>query len=405
MGEVMRRYWMPACLAAELPKPDDPPVRVRLLGEDLVAYRDSTGAVGLVDAFCAHRRAPLFFGRNEESGLRCVYHGWKYDATGQCVDLPSEPEFSHMREHVKIKAYPTHEAGGLIWTYMGPAEHRPPVPDYEWLRIPEEYFKISKVEQACNYLQGVEGGIDTAHSSFLHNNDLQNPNQLRLYDKHPELEVELTDYGFRYVGIRHISEDQSYIRGYQFIMPVQKLQGNFLDFYGREQNPLTIYGHLWVPKDDRTTDVYNFNYAVDDRAEVTDEWYAKNERSAGRGPEAYVPGTFRMKQNLENDFLIDREVQKTRTYTGISGVNTQDVAIQEGMGAIEDRSLEFLGTTDKAISACRQLLLEAADEIEGGIEPRGIEPDASREVRGADLIVPRGVPWRDAMKEAFVSVW
>ena len=270
---------------------------------------------------------------------------------------------------------------------------------------PRGVLQISKVEQACNYLQGVEGGIDTAHSSFLHNNDLQNPNQLRLYDKHPELEVDITDYGFRYVGIRHISEDQSYIRGYQFIMPVQKLQGNFLDFYGKEQRPRTIYGHLWVPKDDEHTDVYNFNYGVDDSAQVTAEWYERNERSAGRGAAAYEPGSFRMRQNLANDFLIDREVQRTRTYTGIAGVNTQDVAIQEGMGPVEDRSREFLGTTDKAIVACRQLLLEAVEELESGIALRGTEPEAARDVRGADLIVPRGVPWRDAMKEALVAVW
>ena len=311
-----------------------------------------------------------------------------------------------MREHVKITAYPTHEAGGLIWTYMGPDEHRPAVPDYEWLRIPEEYFKISKVEQACNYLQGVEGGIDTAHSSFLHNNDLQNPNQLRLYDKHPELEVDITDYGFRYVGIRHISEDQSYIRGYQFIMPVQKLQGNFLDFYGKEQRLQNVYGHLWVPMDDEHTSIYNLRYSRSPQAgELTAELQEKFEEATGRGQDNYVEGSFRLKQNLANDFLIDREVQRTQTYTGIAGGNSQDVAIQEGMGPVEDRSREFLGTTDKAIVACRQLLLEAVEELESGIALRGTEPEAARDVRGADLIVPRGVPWQDALKANLAAAW
>jgi phenylpropionate dioxygenase-like ring-hydroxylating dioxygenase large terminal subunit len=406
MGEVMRRYWMPACLASEIPQPDDPPVRVRLLGENLVAFRDTSGAVGLVDALCAHRRAPLFFGRNEECGLRCVYHGWKYDTTGQCVDLPSEPEFSHMRQHARIKAYPTYEAGGLIWTYMGPIEHQPPVPDYEWLRIPSTHFKISKVEQACNYLQGIEGGIDTAHSSFLHNEDLSNNGLLRNRDRHPELDVEITEYGFRYVGIRNISEEQSYIRGYQFIMPVQKLQGAFLTFAGTPSKVECIYGHCWVPADDEHTIVYSIRYSRSPQhGELTAELFEEYERHTGRGKEHFVPGTFRLIRNLDNDFLIDREMQRTKTFTGIAGVNTQDVAIQEGMGPIEDRSEEYLGTTDKAIVACRQLLLEAADEVEAGIVPRGVEPEVSRDVRGADLVAPKGVPWQDVMKDALMAVW
>jgi phthalate 4,5-dioxygenase oxygenase subunit len=405
MGNVMRRYWLPACLASEVPEPDCPPVRVRMLGEDLVAFRDSSGVVGLVDAFCAHRRAPLFFGRNEECGLRCVYHGWKYDASGQCVDLPSEPEISQMRRHVRITAYPTFEGGGVVWTYMGPESVRPDVPDYEWLRVPSSHFRISKVEQACNYLQAVEGGIDTAHSSFLHNNDLANPNQLRLYDKHPVLDVELTDYGFRYVGIRHISDDQDYLRGYQFIMPVQKLQGNFVDFYGNDHETPLVYGHVWVPIDDEHTMIYNLSYTKDPSIALTAEFFEEDERSNGRAPEHYVPGTFRLVRNLSNDFLVDRDVQRTRTYTGIEGGNTQDVAIQEGMGAIEERSLEFLGTTDRAIVACRMLLLEAASEVERGEDPRGIDSAAAHDVRGADLIVPRDQPWRDAMKDVLSAVW
>jgi phthalate 4,5-dioxygenase oxygenase subunit len=189
-------------------------------------------------------------------------------------------------------------------------------------------------------------------------------------------------------------------------MPVQKLQGNFLDYYGKQQNLQNVYGHLWVPMDDGHTSIYNLRYSRSPEAgEMTAELQEFYEHRTGRGKDHFIPGTFRLIRNLENDFLIDRELQRTETYTGISGVNTQDVAIQEGMGPIEDRSLEFLGTTDKAIVACRQLLLEATEEVEAGVEPRGVEPELSRDVRGADLVVPRGVPWRDALKEELTAVW
>src|SRR5665213_1717285 len=216
MGEVLRRYWMPAGLASEIAEPDSPPIRVRLLGEDLVAFRDSSGEVGLVAAYCAHRLAPLFYGRNEECGLRCVYHGWKFDTQGTCVDMPSEPPYSKFRLRVSIKAYPTYEAGGMIWTYMGPTESMPAPPDYEWLRAPlGRYLRVSKNGVHCNFLQGIEGGIDTAHASFLHNNDITDLQKLTNIDTRPTLEVEITDFGFMYAGIRNVSDDQSYVRLYQ----------------------------------------------------------------------------------------------------------------------------------------------------------------------------------------------
>src|SRR5580704_12783584 len=169
MGNLMRRYWQPALLSSELPEADGPPVRVRLLGEDLIAFRGSDGTVGLVDAFCPHRRAPMFFGRNEECGLRCVYHGWKFDASGACVDMPSEPPDSLFKTKVTIAAYPTHEAGDIIWAYMGPKETQPEPPDYEWMRAPRTHRYVSKSVEDCNWLQALEGGIDTSHSSFTHN--------------------------------------------------------------------------------------------------------------------------------------------------------------------------------------------------------------------------------------------
>jgi phenylpropionate dioxygenase-like ring-hydroxylating dioxygenase large terminal subunit len=168
MGNVFRRYWLPTLLSSELKERDGAPVRVRLLGEDLVAFRDTTGAVGLVDAYCAHRRAPMFLGRNEKAGLRCVYHGWKYDRTGRCTEMPTEPKESTYKDRIKLKAYPTWEGGDMIWTYMGPLP-APPPPDYELIRAPTTHRFVSRTVQDCNYLQALEGGLDSSHATILHN--------------------------------------------------------------------------------------------------------------------------------------------------------------------------------------------------------------------------------------------
>ena len=416
MGEVFRRYWLPACLSEELPTPDCPPVRVRLLGEDLVAFRDSDGKVGLVEAFCPHRRAPLFFGRNEEGGLRCVYHGWKFDTDGNCLEVPSEPSHSRMREFVHLNSYPTFEGGGAIWTYMGDQSSVPPVPDYEWTRVPGDQFFISKTLQQCNYLQGVEGGIDSAHVGFLHNENIQNKRLLASANNHPNLEVDLTDWGFRYVGIRELGPNRIYVRGYQFLMPCHKIQGQYLNLFGDipEQGDfnelmandyLSIYGHHWVPIDDNTTATYNFHYPANQEQHVPRAYFVEQEARAGRGPEWLIPGTYLLRQNFENNYLIDREVQRTRTFTGIPGVNAQDVAIQEAMGPIVDRSKEFLGTTDIAIVAARELLLEAVREVEAGVTPRGVDAAECREVSAADVVIPAGVEWRDYMKDDCVASW
>lgn len=405
MGEAMRRYWLPACLSEELPEPDGAPVRVRLLGEDLVAFRDSTGQVGLIDAYCAHRRAPLFYGRNEECGLRCVYHGWKFDTLGNCVDTPSEPPFSKFKQRISITAYPTWEAGGIVWTYMGPDQEVPPAPDYEWLRIPPTHRRVSKTGEQCNYLQALEGGIDTAHSSFTHNNDLSNPRLLRSLDTHPTLEVVVTGYGFSYASIRNISDDRSYIRVYQFLMPNQQMRGGLLSMEGNRKRVPCIDGHIWVPIDDDNTFVYNWQYAYDESTPMSDEYWTDIETYFGRGPDDYIPGTYWLKKNPSNDFMIDREVQRTKTFTGIEGVNTQDFALQIGMGPVVDRTLEHAGSTDRAIVAARRLLLEAADEVAAGRPPRGTDPEDYREVRAGDAIAPRGVPWRDFMKDLITAKW
>jgi len=401
MGKVFRRYWLPAALSTELPEPDGAPVRVRILGEDLVAFRATDGEVGLVSAYCPHRRAPLFFGRNEEQGLRCVYHGWKFDTTGACVDMPSEPPDSLFKSKVTVESYPTYEAGGIIWTYMGPAGTAPEPPGYELLRVPATHRFVSKTFEYANFAQALEGGLDTAHSSFLHNMNLGDKSFLRNADTAPRLEVERTDYGFRYAGIRAVGSED-YVRVYHYIMPTTQLRGFVSGNQGKNHLP-TIHGHFWIPIDDETTSVYNFMYSFYPEQPLSLEYAIQRETDAGRGPDDLIPGTFKLKQNLANDYFIDRHVQKTQTFTGIPGINTQDIALQEGMGSIVDRSKEHLGTTDRAIIVTRQLLLEAADEVEKDGEPRARDPQTYAGVRAADRLIPSGTRWQDALKEDVVA--
>lgn len=403
-GALFRRYWQPALMSSELPENDGAPVRVRLLGEDLVAFRDSKGDVGLVDAFCPHRRAPMFFGRNEECGLRCVYHGWKFDRTGACVDMPSEPADSLFKSKVAIASYPTWEGGGAVWTYMGPPELQPPPPNYEWVRAPATHCKISKTFEDANYLQALEGGLDTAHSSFAHNERLGDKNWIRNRDGAPRLDVSRTDYGYTYVSTRNMGDDGKYVRVYHYVMPAQALRGGVTSWTGIGMADVPrLDSHVWVPIDDETTWVWNIVWSYDANVPITEEWHAKDEARFGRGPDDLIPGTFKLKKNLANDFMIDRQMQKTKNFTGIVGINTQDMALQEGMGKIVDRSKERLGTSDKAIIACRQLLLEAIAKVEAGEAPRAVDPASYERVRPYDSIIPHDRAWETAFADELVA--
>ena len=403
MGRLQRRYWIPCALSEELAEPDGPPVRVRLLGEDLIAFRDSDGQVGLVDAFCPHRRAPMFFARNEACGLRCVYHGWKFDRDGRCVDMPSEPPDSMFKSKVTIGSYPTWEGGGLVWTYMGPPDQRPPVPDYELTRAPATHRFVSKTFEECNWLQALEGGLDTSHSSFAHNLDIHDKSYLRSQDTAPKLEVYRTAYGYTYAGIRRLG-DKSYVRAYHYVMPAQQMRGRVTSRKGGQvdEHP-TINGHIWVPIDDTTCWVYNWMYSYTPDIPVTREYALEHENQYGRGEKNTIPGTFRLKRNLSNDYLIDRTLQKTTTFTGITGVNTQDMALQEGMGPIVDRSKEHLGTSDRAIIVMRQLLFEAMSALDAGTPIRGSDPATYSHVRAVDLVIPPAPDWREALKHELVA--
>jgi len=395
MGNTMRRYWIPALLAWELPEPDCPPVRVKLLGEDLVAFRDTRGQLGLLDEYCPHRRVSLFFGRNEECGLRCVYHGWKFDVAGRCVDMMNEPEELSFKHKISTRAYPMAELGGVIWTYMGPPERQPPLPRFVWTEMPATHRHASKVIQESNWLQGLEGGIDTSHAPILHR--VISPSSRRpgfkptnpfVRGKAPRLVVDLTDYGYQYAGIRPLDEADVYIRTYHFVMPFHQIRPSRTD-----GDVPTVAGHIWVPMDDENTMVFNWEYSTTDEA-FSDE--DRLERRLGNGPLDVDQTTFRSRRNRQNNYLLDRNIQRTETFTGIDGVNVQDRAIQESMGRVVDRSREHLGSADKAVIQARRLLLQAVTTVEEGGTPRGINPTYYA-LRASEGVLPRDANWRETL--------
>jgi len=390
----MRRYWIPALLAWELPEPDCPPVRVKLLGEELVAFRDSQGRIGILDERCPHRQASLFLGRNEECGLRCVYHGWKFDVEGRCVDMMNEPEELRFAHKIRTGAYPTVEAGGIIWVYLGPAERRPAPPHFAWTQAPASHRHVSKVIQESNWLQGLEGGIDTSHVPILHRTLTTDssrpgfkPGDPFVVGKAPTLELDVTDYGYRYAGLRALADGEMHVRAYHFILPFHQIRPARTGAARRGFSGAA--GHIWVPMDDETTMVYNWEHSTTDP--LTDE--DRLERRLGNGPMDVDQTTFRSKRNRENNYLLDRRVQKTETFTGIDGVNAQDRAVQESMGGIVDRTREHLGPADKAVIQARRLLLQVITTVEAGGTPPGVEP-TYYSLHPAEAVLPCGADWR-----------
>ncbi len=382
MGELYRRFWFPALLSRELPGPDCAPIRLRLLCEDLVAFRDTSGHVGIVGAHCAHRGASLFFGRNEEDGLRCVYHGWKFNTDGRCVEMPNEPAESNFKDKVRITAYPTQERGGMVWIYMGPADRTPQMPDLEWTHLPENQRVPSKWLQETNYLQGLEGDIDTSHASFLHSwlDPSQSPAdrtispELKAADRAPKLVVDHTDYGFRYGARRRTPDGRYNWRITQWLMPTYSLIG-FINFPAN--------GRCWVPIDDEHT--WTFHYLFHPERPLSEQELA-NAASGRAFPPELSPGSFSPKRNRDNEYLLDRDQQRTVTYSGIFGINDQDRAIQESMGAVYDRRQEHLASADLAIIAARRRLLQAVRDLQQGIEPYAASHGELYRVRALDAI-------------------
>jgi nitrite reductase/ring-hydroxylating ferredoxin subunit len=415
MGQLVRRFWLPFLVSSDLPGPDCDPVRVRLIGEDLLAFRDTSGRVGLIDPLCAHRCADLFYGRNEEGGIRCIYHGWKYDVSGRCVDAPTEPKDSNLRLTVRLKSYPVAERAGVLWTYMGPSELKPELPDFEFMHVPEGHLYPSWSTQACNFAQAIEGGIDTAHSIFLHSTleshrNLENwkatdtvargagsvaQGRYRNKDNPPLLHAVDTDYGVL-VGGRYVGGEEDYWRFNLFLMPFYTMPP------GSANSKLC---HAFVPVDDVTTARWSFTWTIDKPHANRDLMAMRN----GSGVHvALVPGTHTPQRTRANDYLIDREEQRTLSYTGIGGIGEQDFAVQEGMGVIVDRRRERLGVTDGGIMQMRRRLLKAADDLEEGVEPAEASHGSVYHVHAGDSMLPPDVAnWAEApnAKAAMTARW
>jgi phthalate 4,5-dioxygenase oxygenase subunit len=398
MGNLFRRYWLPALLAEELAEPDGAPVRLKLLSESMLAFRDSDGKLGVIDEFCAHRGVSLWFGRNEEGGIRCPYHGWKYDVNGQCIDVPSEPAESGYCERIKLKSYPLLERGGVIWIYMGPPELQPPPPEWEFATVPAVQSYTSKRSQECNWLQALEGGIDSSHVSFLHSGALNTDplfkgakgNQYNLSDLKPVFEVVPSEGGLSIGARRNAEEGKFYWRITPWVMPC------FTLVPPRGDHPM--HGHFWVPIDDENNWAWSFDYHPTRALSAGELQAMKN----GQGIHVkYVPGTYRPLQNKDNDYLMDRAAQKAGvSYSGIEGISMQDASLQESMGFIQDRTRENLVSTDNGIIMARQRLLKAAKALaEKGEAPPGTQPEAQR-VRSVAMVLPADQAFKDAAKDA-----
>ncbi len=429
MGELFRQFWIPALLSSELPAVDCAPLRVRLLGEDLIAFRDSSGRLGLLGNACSHRGASLFFGRNEENGLRCVYHGWKYDVAGCCVDMPNEPPESNFQDKIRHLAYPCRERNGVIWTYMGlrrarpaavgegdaddrvrvddPGTGLPPLPDLMWNLVPESQRHIQLILRDCNWMQAMEGDIDPCHTSFLHRTlpgypgDDEDPRgatrgpvirgggNLFQMDNAPVQEAVDTPWGVMIGSRRRAGPDAYQWRIYQALLPCHTFVGG-----GGSTS-------AWVPMDDEH--VMKWRIFVFSDKELCDEERSVIEFIHGGydPPSSDWIGRWRLAANMANDFFLDRERQRTQTFTGMPNSNNiHDAAVIESMGAVVDRTIEHLGTSDAGIIGVRRRWIEAARALrERGEVPAAVDDPSIFRVLPAVLTLPGDSNWREASRD------
>ena len=400
MGSLMREYWIPAAASSEL-KVDGEPIRLMLLGEKLIAFRDSSGRVGVMDHRCPHRCASLFFGRNEENGIRCAYHGWKFDVDGNCTSMANVPPHQDFKHRVNVKAYPAVERNGLVWTYMGSRKVPPPLPCFEAVMLPEVERNMFFVQRECNWLQGLEGDIDTSHFGFLHagavKHDEADPNNLGRYglrNRAPEYHVADTDWGTMYAAYRQADPGLTYWRCAHFLFPFWTMppDGLFRDH---------IVARAWVPMDDEHTMFVHLSWKKN-----TPGLRKMKDGSPIPGASIgnkYLPNTsewhgrWRLAANASNDYLIDRELQQEKSYSGIDGIHLQDQAMTESMGAIVDHTFEHLAPSDLMISRTRRRIIQAARAAQDGILPRGLDhPEMYGGARGGDFLAPDSAGLLDA---------
>jgi phthalate 4,5-dioxygenase len=409
MGRLLRSYWIPMCLSTEVTA-DGPARKIRLLGEDLVAFRVTTGEVGLVEPNCPHRGAAMYYGRNEACGLRCPYHGWKFDVSGRCVDMPNEPMQSRFKERVRIASYRCVERLGVIWTYMGNRKEPPRLPVLEWNCNPNNVPVLWRNHRACNWVQAMEGDLDSSHVNFLHRildpamggtttpghplpgraDDFGNAN---MADASPRFEVQQTEFGLLASAIRDRGDGTAYHRVHPFLFPFHTMIGGRL---GDDGNLTGYHGKAWVPMDDEQTLILEWHLRPD--LPWTDE--ERRQIIQNRNPHGFLPdntldpvGGWKSQANAENAFFWDYEVQRTKLFFGVTSNPLQDGAIQESMGHICDRTKEHLGTTDTAIIQMRKRLLSAARGVVKGEAAPGVDSPDAYAIRPSGAILPVGADW------------
>ena len=398
MGQLMRRHWLPVCTSEEVAERDGAPVRSRLVGEDLVVFRDTEGRLGVLGEHCLHRRASLAFGRNEECGLRCLYHGWKFDVEGNVVDMPSEPPGTAARLGKKTRVYPAREGGGFVWAWMGPPDEMREWDPPAWWPHRDTRVAIVKMHVACNWAQVLEGSIDSAHSSSLHSTNMPPAEVLGSTatdsawlrpsnDKAPRMQFQATGYGFRYAAIRkpiRNPETDQYVRTTLFIAPFTVLI---------PPNNQYNLAQMLVPVDDVNTMFYWVAWHPDPKKGIAqDAWRA----FCCARPGIDLDGNWRKKRNLENRFLQDREAMRRGDWTGIEGIPAQDMAMWESMGPITDRSEEIAGSSDLAVVHFRRMMVAAAEKFRDGEPAIGTAEPRVPHVALASFegVVPKSTDWR-----------
>ena len=398
MGQLMRRHWTPVCLIEEVSEPDGAPVKAQVFGEDLVVFRDTDGRVGVMDEYCPHRRVSLVFGRNENCGLRCLYHGWKMDVDGYIVERVSEPviPISSTNPPPKHLAYPTKEWGGFVWAYMGPLETLPAFEPPAWAPTADAQVTIAKVIIDCNWAQILEGAIDSAHSSSLHSSDMvparvdsaKATDSMWLRpstDKAPRMQIERGSYGFRYAAIRRPitkAAENDYVRSTVFVAPATALI---------PPNNLYNVANINVPMDDTHTAFYFMAWGHPSQTPDTDTW----RKFLGQqiGPD--LDSTYRPLRNRANMFWQDRDAMKAGNFTGITGFPNQDIAMWLTMGPIADRTHERLGASDLAIVEFRKQMLQAVQAFAKGEPAIGTgDSRIPKQICAYQAIVPKATDWR-----------
>jgi phthalate 4,5-dioxygenase len=397
MGQIMRRHWLPACLSEEVSEPDGAPVRTRLLGEDLVIFRDSRGRLGALGEHCPHRRASLAFGRNEDCGLRCLYHGWKFDVDGNVVDMACEPDGGkQMRDHLKHKAYAVREGGGFVWVWMGPKDEMREFEAPAWAPTPDTRISIVKIHTACNWAQVLEGSIDSAHSSSLHSTNMpamqvdgakatETAWPRPSTDKAPRIQFQLTNYGFRYAAIRKPilnPENDAYFRITVFIAPFAVLI---------PPNDQYKLAQMLIPIDDVNTMFYWIAWH-ETKGIAQDAWRKFCAAEVG----VDLDRSYRKIRTLDNWFLQDHAAMKRGDFTGIKGIPAQDMAMWESMGPIADRTHDYLGASDGAVIQFRRQMIAAAKQMrEGGSAIGTTEPRIPHvKLASFEGIAPKTANWR-----------